>query len=174
MEHISMRKGSVFALLTAGAALSLSLAAAPAAFAVTAPAPVPASHGGPGGGGPGGGGGGGGRPGGQPVTSNGVGSLGTPWHLKSMHDDVDATGAQVVGEEFEIDAPDPQNWTITLTDNGISFPFTETTAADSLTVNGMTANQPGTQHLTATATDSVTGERILATQAFVDLPPLAG
>jgi hypothetical protein len=169
MEHISMRKGSVFALLTAGAALSLSLAAAPAAFAVTAPAPVPASHGGPGGGG-----GGGGRPGGQAVKNDGAGSLGTPWHLKSMHDDSDVTGAQVVGEEFEIDASDPQNWTITLTDNGISFPFTETVAADSLTVNGMTANQPGTQHMTASATDSVTGETITPVKAFVDLPPLAG
>lgn len=36
-----MRKRSVFALLTAGTALSLSLAAAPAAFAVTAPARSP-------------------------------------------------------------------------------------------------------------------------------------
>jgi hypothetical protein len=169
MEHISMRKSSVFALLTAGTALSLSLAAAPAALAVTAPAPVPASHGGPGGGG-----GGGGRPGGQPVKKDGFGSLGTPWHLKSMHDDNDATGAQIVGEEFEIDAPDPQNWTITLTDGKVSFPFTETIGADSLTVNGMTANQPGTQHMTASATDSVTHETITPDNAFVDLPPLGG
>ena len=112
-----MRKGSVLALLTAGTALSLSLAAAPAALAATAPAPVPASHSGPGGGG-------GGRPGGQPVTNDGFGSLGTAWHLKSMHDDL--AGAQVVGEEFEIDAPDPQNWTITLADNGVTFPFAVT------------------------------------------------
>jgi len=165
MEHFPMRKGSVLALLTAGTALSLSLAAAPAALAATAPAPVPASHSGPGGGG-------GGRPGGQPVTNDGFGSLGTAWHLKSMHDDL--AGAQVVGEEFEIDAPDPQNWTITLADNGVTCPFTETVAAGSLTVNGMTANQPGIQHMTASATDSVTHETITADKAFVDLPPLGG
>ena len=159
-----MRKGSVLALLTAGTALSLSLAAAPAALAAAAPAPVPASHSGPGGGG--------GRPGGQPVTNDGFGSLGTAWHLKSMHDDL--AGAQVVGEEFEIDAPDPQNWTITLADNGVTFPFTETVTAVSLTVNGMTANQPGIQHMTASATDSVTHETITPDKAFVDLPPLGG
>jgi hypothetical protein len=159
-----MRKGSVLALLTAGTALSMGLAFAPAALAGTAPAPVPARHGG----------GGGGRPGGQPVTKDGVGSLGTTWHLKSMHDDVDATGQQVVGEEFEIDAPDAANWVITLQDNGVTFPFTETIAADSLTVNGMTPNQPGTQHMTASATDTVTGETISPNVAFVDLPPLAG
>ena len=164
-----MRKRSVFALLTAGTALSLSLAAAPAAFAVTAPAPVPASHGGGGGGG-----GGGGRPGGPAVKKDGFGSLGTPWHLKSMHDDIDATGQQVVGEEFEIDAPDPQNWVITLNDGTVTFGFTETIGADSLTVNGMTPNQPGTQHMTATATDTVTHETITPDKAFVDLPPLAG
>ena len=162
-----MRKGSVLALLTVGTALSLGLAVAPAALAGTAPAPVPASHGGPGGGG-----GGGGRPGGQPVTNSGSGSLGTAWHLKSMHDDNDLTGQQVVGEEFEIDAPDPQNWTITLADNGTTFPFTETIGAGSLTVNGMTANQAGTQHMTASAKDTVTGEVITPDKAFVDLPPL--
>jgi hypothetical protein len=167
MEHLPMRKSSVLALLTAGTALSLSLAAAPAALAAAAPAPVPASNSGPGGGG-----GGGGRPGGQPVVSDGFGSLGTAWHLKSMHDDL--AGAQVVGEEFEIDAPDPQNWTITLADNGTTFPFTETIRVGSLTVNGMTANQPGIQHMTASATDSVTHETITPDKAFVDLPPLAG
>jgi hypothetical protein len=167
MEHFPMRKSSVLALLTAGTALSLSLAAAPAALAAAAPAPVPASHSGPGGGG-------GGRPGGQPVVNDGFGSLGTAWHLKSMHDDNDLTGAQVVGEEFEIDAPDPQNWVITLADNNVTFPFTETIGAQSLTVNGMTANQPGVQHMTASAKDTVTGEVITPDKAFVDLPPLGG
>jgi hypothetical protein len=165
MEHFPMRKGSVLALLTAGTALSLGLAVAPAALAAAAPAPVPASNSGPGGGG-----GGSGRPGGQPVTNDGFGSLGTAWHLKSMHDDL--AGAQVVGEEFEIDAPDPQNWTITLADNGTTFPFTETIGVGSLTVNGMTANQAGTQHMTASAKDTVTGEVITPDKAFVDLPPL--
>jgi hypothetical protein len=106
------------------------------------------------------------------VKNQGNGSLGTHWTLKSMHDDNDLTGAQIVGEEFEIDAPDPQNWTITLTDGTVRFPFTETIGADSLTVNGMTPNQPGTQHMTASATDSVTHETITPDKAFVDLPPL--
>lgn len=108
------------------------------------------------------------------MKKDGFGSLGTPWHLKSMHDDIDATGQQVVGEEFEIDAPDPQNWVITLNDGTVTFGFTETIGADSLTVNGMTPNQPGTQHMTATATDTVTHETITPDKAFVDLPPLAG
>jgi hypothetical protein len=38
----------------------------------------------------------------------------------------------------------------------------------------MTANQPGIQHMTASATDSVTHETITPDKAFVDLPPLAG
>jgi hypothetical protein len=91
-----------------------------------------------------------------------------------MHDDNGATGQQVVGGEFEIDGPDLQNWTITLSDNGVTFPFTEMTGADSLTVNGMSANQPGTQHMTDEAKDSVTGEAISPADAAVDLPPLGG
>jgi hypothetical protein len=91
-----------------------------------------------------------------------------------MHDDNDLTGQQVVGEEFGIDAPDAANWVITLQDNGKTFPFTETIAAGSLTVNGMISNQPGTQHMTASAKDTVTGEVITPDKAFVELPPLGG
>jgi hypothetical protein len=38
----------------------------------------------------------------------------------------------------------------------------------------MTANQPGAQHMTASARDTVTGEVITPDKAFVDLPPLGG
>jgi hypothetical protein len=38
----------------------------------------------------------------------------------------------------------------------------------------MTANQPGVQHMTASARDTVTGEVITPDKAFVDLPPLGG
>ena len=38
----------------------------------------------------------------------------------------------------------------------------------------MAANQPGTQHMTASATDTVTHETISPLKAFVDLPPLGG
>jgi hypothetical protein len=167
-----MRKSSALALLTAGTALSLSLAAAPAAFAATAPAPAPASHGGPGGGGNGGGGGGTGRPGGPPVQASGTGSLGTGWTLKSMHDDAPGVG-QVVGEEFEIDAPPGQTWIVTFDDNGVIFldHAPEVTVAGGVTINAMTANQAGTQVMHATAVSTTTGETI---DASVSLPALAG
>ena len=103
------------------------------------------------------------------MTGSGVGSLGTPWALKSMHDD-NAAGAQIVGEEFEINAPAGQTWTVTFADDGVPFfSANEVTVAGGITINGSTANQPGTQDMTATAVNPATGEQI---SGSVELPPL--
>jgi hypothetical protein len=161
MEHIGMRKGFARALLTAGATLALTLAVAPAALA---------DGGGGHGGGNGGGNGGSGRPGGPPVTASGTGTLGTGWTLKSMHDD-NAAGAQIVGEEFEIDAPAGQTWNVTFADNGVTFfSAAEVTAAGGVTINSNTPNQAGTQDMTATAVNPATGEQI---SAAVELPAIS-
>jgi hypothetical protein len=112
-----------------------------------------------------------GRPGGQPVTASGTGTLGSPWTLKSMHDDLN--GAQIVGEEFEIFPVNGvgQTWTITFADNGVVF-FTGTDVATATGIREVhsTANQPGTQHMTAHAVNQNTGEMV---DGAVDLPPLA-
>jgi hypothetical protein len=147
-----MRKGSAFALLTAGAALSLSLAVAPAALASN------------------GGGGGGGRPGGPPVTASGTGSLGSSWTLKSMHDD-NAAGAQIVGEEFEINTPAGQIWTVTFADDGTPFfSANETATSAGVRADSSTANQPGTQDMSVHAVNQTSGEVI---NGSVELPPLS-
>src|SRR5689334_6178268 len=66
--------------------------------------------------------------------TDGVGSLGTSWTLKSMHDDDGPGGTFVVGEEFEIATQVAnQVWTITFADNGLVF----FTADDTSTVTGI-------------------------------------
>ena len=113
-----------------------------------------------------------GRPGGQPVRQTGVGTLGSPFSLKSMHDD--NNGMQVVGEEFEITPSNGvgQTWSITFADNGTVFvQTTQVATATGIREVAMTANQAGTQHMTAHAVDQVTGEVV---DGAVDLPPLGG
>jgi hypothetical protein len=148
-----MRRGSAFALLTAVGALSLSLAVAPAALASN-----------------GGGGGGSGRPGGPPVSASGKGNLGSAWTLKSMHDD-NAAGGQIVGEEFEINTPPGQVWTVTFADDGTPF-FTvsQTATAAGIRADSSTPNQPGTQDMSVHAVNQTTGEVI---NGSVELPPLS-
>jgi hypothetical protein len=166
-----MRKGSALALLTAGAALTMSLAAAPAAMASGGPGPGGGSGSGGSGSGGSGGGDGGGRPCGRAVSTSGPGSLGTGWTLKSMHDD-NAAGMPVVGEEFEIGTPAGQVWQITFADNGtVFFSGTVTAPAGGIVVNAMTADQGGTQIMSAQATDAATGETI---SGSVPLPPAPG
>jgi hypothetical protein len=104
--------------------------------------------------------------------TDGVGSLGTSWTLKSMHDDDGPGGTFVVGEEFEIATQVAnQVWTITFADNGLVF----FTADDTSTVTGIrevhpTANQPGTnQHMTVHAVNHTTGEVI---DGAVDVAPV--
>jgi hypothetical protein len=111
-----------------------------------------------------------GRPCGPPVSTSGVGTLGTSFKLKSMHDDDGPGGSLVVGEEFEIFTQVVgQVWTITFADNGLVF----FQADDPATPTGIrevhpTPNQPGTQHMTVHAVNHTTAEVI---DAFVDVPP---
>jgi hypothetical protein len=109
-----------------------------------------------------------GRPGGPPVATSGVGTLGSPWKLKSMHDDVN--GAQVVGEEFEIAAPAGDVWQTTFADNGhVFFQGSQLSTAAGIREVHMTANQAGTQRMSVHSVDSRTGETV---DGSVALPPL--
>jgi hypothetical protein len=146
---VKLTKSSA-AALTATAAVAISMLAAPAAFA----------QGGKGGGG------GGGRKGGPAVSTSGVGTQGSPWTLKSAHDD-DGPGP-VLGEEFEIDTPAGHVWTVTLADNGTPF-FSQDVTADATGLKAMSkAADTGTdQHMTAHAVDKATGEVV---DGAVDLP----
>ncbi len=144
-------KASSITVLTATLALGVSLLSAPAAFA---------SHGG--------GGGGGGRPGGPAVKATGVGSLGSPWTLKSQHDD-DGPGP-VAGEEFEIRTPATHIWHVTLADNGTVFFDQDVPAtADGLRAMGKSPDQGIDQVMSAHAVDLGTHEVI---DASVTLPAL--
>ncbi|HST64531.1 MAG TPA: hypothetical protein VLM05_05020 [Mycobacteriales bacterium] len=144
------------AAAAAAAAVVLSAVAAPAAFAS-------------GKGGGGGGGGGGGRPGGDGVSTAGVGTLGSPWTLKSKHDD-DGPGP-VAGEEFEIDTPLGHVWTVTFADNGQPFFGPQDVAATATGVRAMgKATDTGTEMIMSVhAVDTATGEVI---DGAVDLPAL--
>jgi len=153
-KHVKLTKSSA-AALTATAAVALSMLAAPAAFA----------QGGDGGGS---GGGGGGRKLGPAVSTSGTGTLGSPWTLKSQHDD-DGPGL-VAGEEFEINTPAGHVWTVTLADNGNPF-FSQDVTADATGLKAMSkAADTGTdQHMTAHAVDKATGEVV---DGAVDLPAI--
>jgi hypothetical protein len=109
-----------------------------------------------------------GRPGGKAVIQTGNGTLGSPFKLKSMHDDNN------VGEEFEITpgaAGVGQTWSITFADNGLVFlQATQTATSTGIRETAMTPNQAGTQHMTAHAVNQVTGEVV---DAAVDLPALS-
>ncbi|MFD2415918.1 hypothetical protein [Amycolatopsis pigmentata] len=61
-----------------------------------------------------------GRPCGDAVSTQGVGTAGTTWTLKSMYDD-NGPGL-VAGEEFQIETHEAgQHWTVVLSDNGVPF-----------------------------------------------------
>lgn len=110
------------------------------------------------------------RPCGPPVSTSGTGTLGTPWTMKSMHDDDGPGGTLVEGEEFEINTQVAgQLWTITFADNGTVF-FTgdDVSTATGIREVHAAANQPGTQHMTVHAVNHVTGETI---DGAVDVPP---
>lgn len=103
------------------------------------------------------------------VSTHGVGSLGSPYTLKSMHDDDGPGGSQVVGEEFEINVPAGQVWQVTFADNGVVF-FDQPSTASAAGIREVHAapNQPGTKHMTVHSVSAGTGEVI---DAFVDVPP---
>ena len=102
-------------------ASATTVAAAAMAFSPAAPAAL--ASGGKGSGGGGGDNGGGGRRLGLGVATSGAGTLGSPWTLKSKHDD-DGPGL-VAGEEFEIDCARPRR-ARTLGRNGRSRSSTRT------------------------------------------------
>jgi hypothetical protein len=141
-----LRKSSA-TVFTAAAVLGVSLLTAPAAFASD-------GHGGGGGGGKGGG-----RPGGPAVSTSGVGSLGSPWTLKSQHDD-DGPGP-VVGEEFEIKTPAGHVWNVTFADNGVVFFHGDVTAtATGLLAMAKAPDQGIDQTMSVVALDEGTQETI--------------
>jgi hypothetical protein len=144
-KHVKLTKSSA-AALTATAAVALGMLAAPAAFAQ----------------------GGGGRRLGPAVSTSGTGTLGSPWTLKSQHDD-DGPGP-VVGEEFQIKTPAGHVWTVTLADNGTPFFSRDVTAdATGLLAMSKTADLGIDQHMSAHAVDKATGEVV---DGAVDLPAL--
>jgi hypothetical protein len=110
-----------------------------------------------------------GRPCGPGVSMDGKGTLGSPYTLKSKHDDDGPNGTQVVGEEFEIGTPAGRVWHVTFADNGVVFFDADQTATvDGLRSQAAAPNQPGTQHMTVHAVDRTTGEVI---DGAVDVPP---
>ncbi|GLY41786.1 hypothetical protein Amsp01_078090 [Amycolatopsis sp. NBRC 101858] len=101
-----------------------------------------------------------------------AGSLGTPFTLKSKHDDDGPGGSFVVGEEFEIHTNVAgQTWTITFADNGrVFFTGDDVSTTAGIREQHPTANQPGvTQHMTADAVNHATGETI---HGFLDVLPV--
>ncbi len=149
-----LKRSSISTLTAAAAAaMTLSLLSAPAALAS-------------GGGGGGGDGSGGGRRLGPPVSTSGVGSLGSPWTLKSQHDD-DGPGL-VAGEEFEITTPAGHVWAVTLADNGVPF-FSQDVTADATGLKAMSKapDQGIDQIMSVHAVDAGTHEVI---DGSVDLP----
>lgn len=118
-----------------------------------------------------------GRPCGSAVATSGMGSLGTPFTLKSMYDDDGATpGAVVVGEEFEINTEAVgQTWQLTFSDNGIVFfTGTDVSTATGIREVRMTPAQPGTQTMKAIAINQADGETIMATVTLPTVPPKCG
>jgi hypothetical protein len=113
-----------------------------------------------------------GRPQGRAVSTTGVGTLGSHWKLKSMHDDdlPGAPGAPVAGEEFEIEVAAGHTWTTTFANNGVVFFSGDqvSTAAGIREVHP-SPGQRGNEHMTVHAVDHNTGETI---DGFVDLPAL--
>lgn len=79
-----------------------------------------------------------GRPCGPAVSTQGVGTAGTAWTLKSMYDD-NGPGL-VAGEEFQIETQQAgQHWTVVLSDNGQPF-FTNND--DVSTASGINETHP--------------------------------
>jgi hypothetical protein len=112
---------------------------------------------------------GGGRPCGAAGLDVGVGTLGSPFTLKSMYDD-NAAGAVVIGEEFEINTqPAGQVWTVTFSYNGTPF-FSGNVTSDAagIRVVEMTPYLGGTSHMAAHAVSQQTGEVV---DGAVTLPP---
>jgi hypothetical protein len=98
------------------------------------------------------------------VHTSGACSASTEWELKSKVDD----GRLEV--EFEVDASRKgQVWTVTLADNGTTFwtgMRTTRGRSGSFEVEKRTANQVGTDTITATASNAKTGETCSGSLVF--------
>jgi len=110
---------------------------------------------------------------GPPSSTQGVGTLGHTWTLKSMYDDDGPVpGALVVGEEFEIATQGAgQHWAVTFSDNGTVFfsnPDDVSTATGLREVHMTPAQHNTIEHMNAHAVRKETGEVIDGT---VILPP---
>lgn len=113
------------------------------------------------------------RPCGPPVMTQGVGTLGHTWTLKSMYDDDGPVqGALVVGEEFEIATQGAgQHWAVTFSDNGTVFfsnPDDVSTDTGLREVHMTPAQHNTVEHMSAHAVRKETGEVVDGT---VVLPP---
>ncbi|WP_026424720.1 hypothetical protein [Actinokineospora inagensis] len=117
-----------------------------------------------------------GRPCGPPSTTDGVGSAGTAFTLKSMYDD-DGPGL-VAGEEFEINTEAAgQHWTVTFSDNGVVFfanPDDVSTATGIREVHPNHITRGTVQHMNAHAVRHDTGEVIDATVVLQPVPDRCG
>jgi hypothetical protein len=117
-----------------------------------------------------------GRPCGDPVSTTGHGTLGSPFTLKSMYDDDGTQPGVVVGEEFEINTEAAgQQWTVQLADNGlVFFNQTLTSTAAGIKAMGQTPAQPGDQVMTAHAKNLGNGETVDGTVKLGPPPPACG
>jgi hypothetical protein len=115
---------------------------------------------------------------GAPVSTQGVGTKGTAWTLKSMYDDDGPVpGALVVGEEFEINTQGAgQHWAVTFSANGTVFfnnPNDISTATGIREVHMTSAVHNTLQHMNAHAVRQDTGEVIDGTVILPPAPPSA-
>ncbi|GAB3878251.1 hypothetical protein GCM10029964_028660 [Kibdelosporangium lantanae] len=108
---------------------------------------------------------------GPAVKTDGVGTQGTSWKLKSQYDDDGpVTNPLVAGEEFEIATAAGQHWLVSFADNGIEF-FDN--PDDVSVVGGIREVHPNptrhnqTNRMSVHAKRLDTGETI---DGFVDLP----
>lgn len=117
-----------------------------------------------------------GRPCGQPVMTQGQGTLGTGWTLKSQYDDNGPNpGGLVAGEEFQINTEGAgQHWTVVLSDNGTAF-FTNNDDVSTATGINETHPNPTFHHInnvmSAHAVRHDTGEVINGSVALPPAPP---
>lgn len=108
---------------------------------------------------------------GPAVKTDGVGTLGTSWTLKSQYDDDGPVGNPLVaGEEFEIATAAGQHWLVSFADNGVVFfsnPDDVSAAGGIREVHPNPTRHNQTNRMSVHAKRLDTGETI---DGFVDLP----
>ncbi|WP_370941990.1 hypothetical protein AB5J62_23050 [Amycolatopsis sp. cg5] len=108
---------------------------------------------------------------GPAVKTDGLGTLGTSWKLKSQYDDDGPVGNPLVaGEEFEIATAAGQHWSVSFADNGAGFfgnPDDISVAGGIREVHPNPARHNQANRMSVHAKRLDTGETI---DGFVDLP----